>query len=100
MVPQPARSLRRLVYSGRGHSCQPSEAVAVLPTSHEFWITVGALFAGLGLAGGMAWLERRPRRSLDPRLVPTTLLMFVGVIIAVLALVHLLNIEGIQTGRR
>lgn len=100
MVPQPARSIRRLVYSGRGQSCQPSEAIALLPTSHEFWITVGAMCAGLGLTGSMAWLERRPRRSLDPRLVPTTLLMFVGVTIFVLALVHLLNIEGIHTGRR
>jgi ABC-type Mn2+/Zn2+ transport system permease subunit len=70
-----------------------------LPSSTEFWVTLGAFLAGLGLAGAMAWLERRPRLSLDPRIVPTTPLMFAGVIAAVLALVHLLNIEGIHTGR-
>jgi len=70
-----------------------------LPSSNEFWITLGALLAGLALAGSMVWLERRPRLSLQPRLVPTTPLMFAGVIAVILALVHLLNIEGIHTGR-
>jgi hypothetical protein len=47
----------------------------------------------------MAWLERRPRTSLDPLLVPTTPIMFGGGVLALLALVHLVNMAGIHTGR-
>jgi hypothetical protein len=65
----------------------------------EAWITCGLLAAGLLLVGVMAWLERRPRKSLDPLLVPTTPIMFAGGILAILALVHLLNLAGIHTGR-
>lgn len=65
----------------------------------ELWITFAALMAGTGLAGVMAWLERRPRHDFNPRLVPTTLLMFIGALVGLLALVHLLNLWGIHTGR-
>jgi high-affinity Fe2+/Pb2+ permease len=68
-------------------------------TSAETWITLGFLAAGLALVGAMVWLERRPRKSLDPLLVPTTPIMFVGGLVAMLALVHLLNLAGIHTGR-
>ena len=69
-------------------------------STYEVPITLGFLAAGAALAGAMAWLERRPRKSLDPQLVPTTPLLLVGVLIGLLAAVHLLNILGIQTGRR
>jgi hypothetical protein len=65
----------------------------------ETWITLGLLAAGLALVGAMAWLERRPRTSLDPLLVPTTPIMFGGGVLALLALVHLVNMAGIHTGR-
>jgi hypothetical protein len=65
----------------------------------ELWMTLAALALGAGLAAAMAILERRPRRSLHPRLVPTTPLLFVGTVIGLLALVHLLNFWGIHTGR-
>jgi hypothetical protein len=64
----------------------------------ETWITCGFLAAGLMVVATMAWLERRPRASLSPRLVPTTPFMFAGGLVALLALVHLLNLAGIHTG--
>ena len=63
-------------------------------------LTYGGLALGLTLVGVMAWLERRPRKSLDPRMVPTTPLMFLGAFICLVALVHIVNTFGIHTGRR
>jgi hypothetical protein len=65
----------------------------------ELVITFAAMAAGLGLAGYMAWLERRPREQIDPRPFPTTPFLFAGTLLAILALVHLLNLWGVQTGR-
>ena len=66
----------------------------------EMSLTYGGLALGLTLVGVMAWLERRPRKSLNPRMVPTTPLMFLGVFICLVALVHIANSFGIHTGRR
>ncbi|MBL8791389.1 MAG: hypothetical protein JNM45_12920 [Rhizobiales bacterium] len=59
-----------------------------------------ALFAAsvAGL-GSLAWLEKRPRDKLQPRLLPTTPLMLVAGFVALLALVHLVNLAGVHTGR-
>lgn len=65
----------------------------------ELAITVFALLAGFGLAAGMILLERRPRTSLNPRLIPTTPVMLLGALIAILAIVHLVNLYGVHTGR-
>ncbi len=65
----------------------------------ELWLTVAALLTGATLAGLMIWLERRPRQSFEPRLVPTTPLLFAGAVVAIFALVHLINLMGIHTGR-
>jgi hypothetical protein len=66
----------------------------------ELWVTIAALVLGAALAGWAAWTERRPRKSLEPRLIPTTPILFLGVLIGLLATVHLLNLWGITTGRR
>jgi hypothetical protein len=66
----------------------------------ELWMTFAALFLGAGLAAAMAIIERRPRNSLDPHPIPTTPLLFVGTLIGLMALVHLLNLWGIHTGRQ
>jgi hypothetical protein len=55
----------------------------------EFWVTCGFLLAGAGLAGWMAWLEKNPRKSLTPRLVPTTFIMLIGALVFLIALFHL-----------
>ena len=67
--------------------------------SAELWITIAVLLTGGAIIAAMSWLERRPRQSLQPRLIPTTPVLFLGVIIAFLAVVHLMNLWGIQTGR-
>ena len=68
--------------------------------SAELWITIAIMAAGFGLMGAMAWLERRPRKSFDPLPVPTTPLLLVGVLVGLLAVVHLFNLWGIHTGRQ
>jgi hypothetical protein len=68
-------------------------------SSLELWITCGALAGGLGLAAAMAWLEHRPRKGLNPRLLPTTPFLLAGGLVAILALVHLVNLWGLHTGR-
>jgi 3-oxoacyl-(acyl-carrier-protein) synthase len=65
----------------------------------ELAITVGTLLAGFGLVAGMILLERRPRTSLNPRLIPTTPVMLLGALVAILAIVHLVNLYGVHTGR-
>jgi hypothetical protein len=65
----------------------------------EFLVTLAVAVASGGLVGGMAWLERRPRQTLQPSLVPTTPVMLIGMLVGILALVHLLNLVGIKTGR-
>lgn len=65
----------------------------------EMSLTFGGLALGLTLVATMVWIEKRPRKSLDPRLVPTTPLMFVGAFICLVALVHIVNIYGIHTGK-
>jgi hypothetical protein len=65
----------------------------------EMSLTFGGLALGVAIVAAMVWIERRPRKSLDPRLVPTTPLMFVGAFICLVALVHIVNIYGIHTGR-
>jgi hypothetical protein len=65
----------------------------------ELWMTVAILLACIAAAAFLSWLERRPRTSLTPRLIPTTPLLLSAGFIGLLALVHLVNIFGIHTGR-
>ena len=66
----------------------------------EMSLTYGGLVLGMALVAIMVWIEKRPRKSLDPRMVPTTPLMFIGAFICLVAVVHIVNIFGIHTGRR
>jgi len=66
----------------------------------EMDLTLAALVAGLALMGAMSYVERRPRKGLDPRLLPTTPFMFAGAMVAILAAVHLLTVLGIQLPKR
>jgi len=65
----------------------------------EMSLTFGGLALGMAIVAVMVWIERRPRNSLEPQLVPTTPLMFMGAFICLVALVHIVNIYGIHTGR-
>jgi hypothetical protein len=63
-------------------------------------LTYGGLALGVTLVAIMAWLEKRPRKSLDPRMVPTTPLMLLGAFICLVAVIHIVNSFGIHTGKR
>ncbi len=65
----------------------------------EFLTTFVIFAACLSGVGGLAWLEKRPRVSLQPQLIPTTPLMLAAGFVGLLALVHLLNLAGVVTGR-
>jgi hypothetical protein len=65
----------------------------------ELYVTLVVLGAGAALAAMMVWLERRPRNDFKPRLLPTTPFLFIGALTTILALVHLLNLLGLHTGR-
>ena len=64
-------------------------------------IAVTSVVFGLGLmaVGAVAFVERRPRKDLMPGILPTTPFLFAGMIVALLALVHLVNLWGVHTGR-
>ena len=66
----------------------------------EALVTAVALVGGLGMLAYGAIAERRPRTNLNPKLIPTTPLMFVGLIITILALLHIATIAGIQLPTR
>lgn len=68
-------------------------------TNSEFAVTFAVFFACAAIVGVLAWLERRPRKSLTPRLIPTTPVLLIFGFIGLLSLVHLLNLYGIHTGR-
>lgn len=60
----------------------------------ETFITIAAALVGFCLTGSMYYLEKRPRRDLRPRLFPTTLFLFLGGLIAMGAVMHLLALAG------
>jgi hypothetical protein len=65
----------------------------------EFITTFVIFLACLAGVGALAWLEKRPRVNLQPRLLPTTPLMLAAGFVGLLALVHMLNLAGVHTGR-
>jgi hypothetical protein len=71
-----------------------------MSSSLNLWITLGVLLFCGTMIGYLVRLERRPRESLEPRMIPTTPVIIILAFIGLLALVHLANLYGIHTGRR
>jgi hypothetical protein len=65
----------------------------------QFALTLLVLMVALLLTARMIILEKRPRKDLKPRLIPTTLVMIASGFVALLAFIHLINLVGIHTGR-
>jgi hypothetical protein len=65
----------------------------------QFILTALILVAALSAIVWMIILEKRPRTDLNPRLVPTTTILLISGFIALLALIHLVNLAGLNTGR-
>ncbi|TMJ40325.1 MAG: hypothetical protein E6G89_08520 [Alphaproteobacteria bacterium] len=65
----------------------------------QFILTALILVAALSAIVWMIILEKRPRTDLNPRLVPTTAILLISGFIALLTLIHLVNLVGLNTGR-
>lgn len=61
--------------------------------------TLAVLAASVTGAAWFAWLERRPREFGRVRLVPTTPMMFLCALIAILMIVHLGTFLGVKPRR-
>ena len=66
----------------------------------ELIVTSSFLAAGVALVAAMSWLEHRPRKDFNPSLVPTTLIMWAGILVIIMALVHLLSLSGVELPQR
>lgn len=66
--------------------------------SQQFIMTSAVFLAAAISFAGLAIKDRRPRESLNPSLIPTTPLLLLTAIAALLALVHLVNLLGVKTG--
>jgi thiamine transporter ThiT len=65
----------------------------------SFIITLAVFLAAALVIAFVALKDRRPRESLSPSMIPTIPVMLVSGIVAMLSLVHLLNLLGLHTGR-
>jgi hypothetical protein len=65
----------------------------------QFVVTLIVFVAALLVIARMIVLERRPRNNLNPSLIPTTPVMLASGFVALLALIHLVNLVGIHTGK-
>ncbi|QIG46936.1 hypothetical protein G5V57_03735 [Nordella sp. HKS 07] len=65
----------------------------------QFIVTALVLAGALAVIARMVIIEKRPRSDLNPRLLPTTPVMIICAFVALLALVHLVNMAGVHTGR-
>jgi hypothetical protein len=70
-----------------------------LLTSGNFLITLAIALAAMTVVGVVIWREKQPRQSLNPSLVPATPLLLFSGTVALLAIVHLVNLLGVHTGR-
>ena len=63
-----------------------------LMSNLQFIATSAILIMALLVVGFLVWLEKRPRRSLMPSLLPTTPILFLTGIVILLATVHLVHV--------
>ena len=64
----------------------------------DWIITIGALAMCVGLAIFSSWKASQPWDDLRPRIVPWRMVMLVTAFAGILALVHLINLAGLETG--
>ena len=58
----------------------------------DLFYTTLLLAGGLVIFGVALWIDRRPKKTLDVRLIPTTPFLIAGVVIIIVAAIHLLNL--------
>ena len=62
-------------------------------------LTLLVLVAALLIIVRIVIVEKRPRKDLNPGLIPTTPVMIASGFVALLAFIHLINLVGFHTGR-
>ncbi|HAC59210.1 MAG TPA: hypothetical protein DCF73_12775 [Rhodobiaceae bacterium] len=62
-------------------------------------LTLVILAASIACTGLLVWYEKRPTELGRIRLVPTTPLIFLSLMVAILMIVHVVNLMGYVTGR-
>jgi len=67
-----------------------------MPACNETCLTILFLCAGAALSAWAAWAEKRWRDDHKVPIVPTTPLMFIGMVAVLLALVHLMTLAGVK----
>ncbi len=72
----------------------PDQSGHIMPFCSETCLTLIMFAAGVLLVAWAALRERRWMKAMDVPLIPTTPVMFVGAVLALLALVHLLTLAG------
>jgi amino acid transporter len=65
----------------------------------NFIITLAVFLGSAAGVGLIAWQDKKPRQTLTPSMIPTVPAMLALGIVALLALVHLVNLFGVHTGR-
>jgi hypothetical protein len=65
----------------------------------ETWVTLAVLVAASAVVGLMAWIEKKPKTELQPRLLPTTLIMIIFGITSLMALFHLVDVLKSAAGQ-
>jgi hypothetical protein len=58
----------------------------------DFWVTAAFLLGGASIAGLMTWIEKRPKTKLEPILFPTTFVMLIAGLAALMALFHMVDL--------
>ena len=58
----------------------------------EMAITILAALAAFGGAGWALWAEKRPIDPLNPRLIPTTPVLFICLVIVIFAAAHMITL--------
>ena len=79
---------------------QSSDPMPELASHYDFLITLAVFLVSAGIVAYQSWSDRRPRKDLKPRLFSGTPIVLLFGFIALLALVHLVNLGGFTTGNR
>lgn len=58
----------------------------------EWAITIGAAVGGFGCAGWALWREKQPIDPLKPRLLPTTPILFLSLVVVIFAAAHMITL--------
>lgn len=68
--------------------------------AEDFWITLAAVVGFVGFCIYASWRANLPPNPKKPRLLPWNALIIFSAFLAFLAIVHFVNLLGVDTSRR